>query len=317
MFKRSITQALGGKTNLRSEYISEMNRIVEQYVKIEDFNRLVKSFIEDKSSEASIWGDQSLYTHHMFSGVSETIFYRGALTELLLLTLDIVDDLQDRDHFEKAWMKCSQELAINAVLALVFGVLREIYLMNTLSTSSPLNEVSQLILNSINGQYIDLVNSVRSEEDYMNMVQKKSSSLIRFAFYMGYVDTELPESVITQMNELADCVGVLAQMSNDLKDVLRFDLKNDLLQKKRTFPILFLLNDEEDNLIKQYYQNQITKEQFLDKKIECIQFIKDSGCVEYTKVVQQLFQNRANQIFESIDGIPSWKEKLREIILKN
>jgi competence protein ComQ len=44
-----------------------------------------------------------------------------------------------------------------------------------------------------------------------------------------------------------------------------------------------------------------------------LQYIQDSGCIEYAKVVQTLCVQKADEIFGTIEALSPWKEKLREI----
>ncbi|CAK4820332.1 unnamed protein product [Aphanomyces euteiches] len=117
------------------------------------------------------------------------------------------------------------------------------------------------------------------------------------------------------MNELAYCIGAIAQIENDIQDILRFDLKNDLLHKKKTLPTLFLLAepDEEFPFIQQYYEDKLSMEEILEKKQVCIQYIQDSGCIEYSKVIQRLLIQQAELLLSSVNAKSPWKEKFAEL----
>ncbi|MDB5052963.1 MAG: isoprenyl transferase-like protein [Bacilli bacterium] len=302
---------------MQPNIIEEMIRIVDEHVYVAEFNELLKNCILDKAAEKSIWSEITQYSHYMFGGNSPSIHRLAALTEMMMLSLDIMDDLQDQDNTDKLWMKCPPKYALNAFLALLMGAINEIADIERHEEGSfPLvREVSGFIMRALDGQYSDLNDSVHTEEDYIKMIQQKSGSLIRAACYMGYGVLSLPELTVEKMNELAVCIGTIAQIENDIKDITRFDLKNDMLQKKRTLPIFYLLaeKDEDFSVIQDFYEGKLSQQQFLEKKVECIQYILDSGCIEYSRVIQRLFINQAEQILESLEAISPWKEKFREV----
>jgi len=303
-----------------SDLLNELDGLVDRNVGVAGFNDLLKRFIRDKMAERARWAEMTVAVHRMLGGASPEIYRQAAAVEAVILALDIADDLQDRDNVEKSWMQCKPEYALNAVLALMAGTFGEIAAWQSESTGKTApdaSEIGRIIMRSVNGQYKDLAQSVETEEDYIAMVREKSGSLIRLAFYTGYASVPVDPTVAESLNAIADHVGIIAQLENDLKDLLRFDLKNDLLNKKRTLPILFLLSDPDENfpLIRQYYEGSVSRGQFLQQKQACVDYIQNSGCVEYTRVIQTLFADKANELLESIPARSPWKETFRRLAL--
>jgi competence protein ComQ len=295
--------------------ISEMYRVIDAYFHVSDLNSLLKTFVQDKISEdGSIWSDFTINCHHMLGGRSPNIYAAAAQTELIILSLDIMDDLQDRDNSSKQWMTCDPAYALNAIIAFLIASISEISQNN----SSQITKVLQLIARSINGQQRDLNLTVATENDYMTMVQEKSSTLIHLSFCMGYFSLEELDPVIfAQIDEMAQYVGLAAQLSNDIRDVIRFDQKNDILQKKRTLPILYLLNQSENKFppLYQYYGGLITREDMIELKLECQEYLNQSGCIEYAKTIQFLFANKAEELLDSLPIVSPWKDKLKERVM--
>ncbi|WP_162463117.1 polyprenyl synthetase family protein [Paenibacillus psychroresistens] len=296
----------------------ELNRIVNQYFPDTVLNGLIKLFIADKAEEGSRWFEITRYSHLMLGGNSLQIDRLACLTEWVMLWFDITDDLQDRDNFSKPWMTCPPEHTLNAMLAFpiaFIGEIGELEVDNSRIRSAFISKVSYLLASAIIGQQVDLNHSVHTEQDYMQMIEKRAGVPLQFACYLGYAWLELSEEIREQMNDLALCIGVIAQIGNDMRDILSFDLKNDLLQKKRTLPIIYLLEDsrEEFPALAQYYAGEITDEVFLESKLACIQYVQDSGCLEYSRIIQSLYRQRAEEIFTELPLISPWKEKFREI----
>ncbi|RKN80592.1 polyprenyl synthetase family protein [Paenibacillus ginsengarvi] len=306
---------------MQATLLHEIEQTIDRLVPVPSFNELLKTFVRDKAGETSRWGEMTRHVHHMFGGSSAYIDRVAALTELLVLALDIADDLQDQDNAEKSWMNCPPGLSLNAVMGLLMGAVGELGRLQQeypeQSFPSP-GEVGLIVMNAVNGQYRDLVGDIVSEQDYISVVQQKSCMLLKLAYYMGYGGLPDAPAIEPQMDLLAGYIGVVSQLSNDLRDVLRYDVKNDLLHKKQTLPILYLLGDEEDEftLIRDYYQGLVERDVFLKNKIACLDYIRESGCVEYTEVIKSLFLQKAEETFDSIDAPdPEWKERFRTLIL--
>ncbi|SFL35593.1 competence protein ComQ [Paenibacillus sp. 1_12] len=298
--------------------VEEMRRIVDKYVTEPDLNELLKTFIQDKAAEGSQWSNITRYTHYMLGGDSPRIDLAAAMTEIILLSFDIIDDLQDGDNKEKPWIVCSHAFTLNGILAFLFSFMTEVSVLQESNGQAPLlmEKLGAILSQSINGQQIDLNDSISSESDYLTMIEKKSGSLLRFACSMGYLlIPDLDQRTIHTMDQLANYIGMISQLDNDIRDVLRFDVKNDLLQKKRTLPVLFLLMEKDEHFpyIQQYYNGQLTYNEFVLRKRECIHYIEDSGCIEYCKIIQSLHTDQANQLFESLPGLSPWKEKFKGI----
>lgn len=305
---------------MQAALLNEIEQTIDRLVPVANFNALLKSFASDKAGETSRWGETTRLVHFMYGGRSPHIDRLAALTELLVLALDIADDLQDRDNMDKSWMLCPPELSLNAVMGLLMGAVAE---LGRLQADYPEErfpqpgEVGQIVMNAVNGQYRDLTNDMETEQDYISVVQHKSCMLLKLAYYMGYGAAPAGTGIDEQMELLAGYAGVVYQLSNDLRDVMRYDLKNDLFHKKRTLPILYLLGDDTEDgfppILRAYYEGAITREQFLPHKEACMEYIAESGCAEYTEVIQSLFLQKAE---ETVDGLPAlspWKEQFREL----
>ncbi|MEC0227309.1 polyprenyl synthetase family protein [Paenibacillus alba] len=288
-------------------------RMIDDYVYVEELNNLLKSFIADKVQEQSLWAEITLCTHNMLGGEIVDIRRYAAVTELVNLTLDIVDDLQDQDQANKSWMQSPQASTLNAILAMLMGVVGELGQLQV--HGKLLVEITQIIARSINGQHKDIINASVSVDDYLVMTQEKSGSLFRLACFMGYLSLDCPDETIKQLHELADCIGLIHQIQNDMRDLVRYDVKNDLYFKKRTLPILYLLSVEDEAFkpLKDYYAGKITADSLLHDKEAFNQMIHDSGCLEYSRVVQSICLQKAEEIYAKLQAASPWKEKFREI----
>lgn len=298
---------------MEQEIKNHMHRLVNEHIQAEDLRALLQAWIEDKSQETSVWSDLTLCCHYMLGGSSPQIQRIAAAAELVILTLDIVDDLQDQDQPGKPWMQCPPAYALNGILAFYAAFMAE---LGRLGIPGPaLTEIGRLLSRSVNGQQKDVNGSAATAEDYLLLNQEKSGSIFRLAFHMGCIGLEVPPGTLERLDELADCIGLLHQIENDKRDIVRLDLKNDLYGRKRTLPILYLLCNEDPEflLVQDYYKGAYTPEYMGAHKAEVLKLIEDSGCLEYAGVVQSLCLQKIEEQYEGLEALPDWKKKFREL----
>ncbi|WP_010273687.1 polyprenyl synthetase family protein [Paenibacillus senegalensis] len=301
---------------MRDKVWEQAEGLVNDYIQPNDLLTLVHSYLRDKQQESCYWQQLTLYSHWMAGGSSDSIYRLAAISELFMLALDIVDDLQDQDNVDKPWMVSPPSHTLNAVLGLLnccYGELGRLKESEPFAIYPLLGEASRLAALSIEGQYRDISNAVESEEDYIIMVQQKSGSLIRLAMYFGLAVSPMSSPQLAVLDELASCLGIIAQLENDLRDVGRLDAKSDLLSRKKTLPVLYLLSYSEEDfpILQQYYEGALSKEKFLQHQDECLAFVEQSGCLQYGRAIQNLYIDRAHELFDLLEGVEEWKEKLR------
>ncbi|WNR45075.1 polyprenyl synthetase family protein [Paenibacillus roseipurpureus] len=290
-----------------------MARIMDDYKLDEDLKLLLTSCLSDQETSTLSWAKITLCVHAMLGGTSPDIYRRAAVTELIILILDIVDDLQDQDNESKPWMKVELASALNAVLALIVGMIGELGKLQ--ASGNMLSDISTIIARSINGQHKDVTQAVSTVDAYLWMTQEKSGSLFRLACYMGYADTGCSEAVIDQLHQVADCVGLLHQIQNDVRDLVRFDEKSDLIARKRTLPILYLLSVEDEAFlpVKAYYEGQVSAAYLMKNQEKVQALIQDSGCLEYARIVQTVCVQKAEEIYADLLAQSPWKEEFRDM----
>ncbi|MEB3102203.1 polyprenyl synthetase family protein [Ferviditalea candida] len=304
---------------MRDTVVEQMRDIVDRYMHHPKLNELVLECVQEKIGEQKVWSEHVLNCHFFLGGSSPYIERLAANLELIVLAGDILDDLQDQDHQQKVWLQAPPALALNAAVAMLTAAFGDISTLSAqhseLAENRVVEQVSRLLALSLNGQHGDLCNDMESEQGYLSMAAEKSGSLIRLAFMLGYAPLRQPDrTTIERLDQIAVNIGVMAQLENDLRDVLSFDEKNDLLGRKRTLPIQYLLRYSEEDLplFKQYFEGAATRETFLESRTETLEFVRQSGCVEYTRAVQMLLFNETEELFMSIPGDPHWKSKFRE-----
>ncbi|MFC0214110.1 polyprenyl synthetase family protein [Paenibacillus chartarius] len=305
---------------MKSVVVNALSALIDAHFPDEPLNGLLRAAVKLKQEERSIWGELTDTAYRMFGGASERIAHRTAVAELVLLALDIVDDLQDEDNVNAVWMQSPRALALNAVLALYALAAVELAAGEGRGAEA-LASFGRMLAESVNGQQRDIDGNIGSEDEYVEMAARKSGSLYRLACMLGYtlVDPPLDPSVVSTMDELALCAGMIAQLENDLNDVLRFDVKSDLLGRKKTIATLFLLRGSAEEFpgLLDYYEGRMSVERFLQLQPDIAAYVSGSGCIEYTRAIQHLYREQAEPLLARLPVSDAWRERFRELLNLN
>src|SRR5699024_8415249 len=226
-----------------------------------------------------------------------------AAIEILILSYDILDDIEDDDCKGKPWLTETQDssLVLNATTALLFT--SQSVIMNTDFKNKEI-AISILLyfsLQSINGQQKVVLNICMSEAEYIDMTIKKSGSLVALSCLIGAVlaTCKYPKEI----EMYSYYIGVVGQINNDLEDIKSTNDKNDILNKKLTLPIIYILNikDKKHQIFYDYFNDKIDKEVFLKSKDKVYRNFIESGAIVYTKVIKKIYQTKIKNQLEKLD----------------
>lgn len=251
------------------------------------------AFIDFQSEKGFPFGELLVLHYKMFNGEeTEEIYTVAAAVEMLILSFDILDDFEDDDFQDQPW-SVESNLALNATTALLFlsaNVIRKTSFKNAGKAIAILQEYA---LRSIHGQHQDLLNRSKSEEHYVQMTMEKSGSLVALACLVGTALATDPAPI--EVETYAKYIGLVGQINNDLADIEAWGEKNDLLNKKFSLPIIYLLNcnDEQLGFVHDYYENKVDKGVILKQQKLISEKFVQTGAVTYTEVMRKVYQNKA------------------------
>lgn len=262
----------------------------------DELRQIIYEFKEEKKKTGFSFGTLCIihYKEHT-DFFNEEIYLVAAAIELIILSSDIIDDLQDQDT-DYIWTK-APALSLNAVLAMLKIASKVISNSTFKHRSLALKIVDEYILLSINGQQLDLLNACQDESSYLNMIEQKSGSLTAMSCLVGFGLAS--GTISTQVEKYAKAIGVIQQIKNDFKDLTKWSSKNDLINRKYSLPIIYLLsqNDENSAKIKKYY-NKEAGINILDKPtIENILLSKTSV---YILAIKNIYKNKSLPIIKSL-----------------
>lgn len=260
------------------------------------------------------FGELLVLHYNQFNGIAtEEIYAVAAAVEALILSFDMLDDFEDEDCTDKPW-STQTNLALNSTTALLFLSVDAIRATDFPNKDQAIAILIHYSLRSINGQHRDLLNSSRNEKDYIEMTIEKSGSLVALACLIGAVlaTDDYPKEIAIY----SELIGLVGQISNDLKDVTTWNEKNDLLNKKYTLPIIYLLNhpDEELQLIRDYYHDQLSADEIIQNRELISRKLVETGAITYTEVIKKMHQNRALNEVKKLTIDQHYMDRLIEYI---
>ncbi|MCD5324314.1 MULTISPECIES: polyprenyl synthetase family protein [Pontibacillus] len=294
---------------LRDEEIGErMLEALQKESKDDSFMELLHTFVQSKQQEGFSFA-KMVYLHYLlFGGKDRSVVLQGAAgMEAFILGLDILDDLEDQDGSERDWME-QQALSMNGSTGLILAAVKMVGEVD--STGQAVAQLSQFGIGAVTGQHHDLLGDLQSEEAYIQMVERKSGSLMALACQLGTILAK--GEYDSRVKGYGVEFGCTAQLANDLEDALRLDQTNDILHKKRTLPVLKLLEEEGpfSDRLRQYYEGAIGQDEFLKRKQETFQFVSQSTALTYSRVKKRVWQLSAIDGVKKVDGDEAVKARL-------
>ncbi len=290
----------------------EFRDSLQAYFVVPHLYELGIACVEEKLRESMLFGKLTVLHYRIFEGTGDGIFRAAAAVELMVLSLDIIDDLQDKDNKGMAWNQMAPEIALNIALGLL-TLSQQMLLTSEFPlewTHEAVQVMSKQILTAINGQTTDLQNDITSEEDYLCMVRQKSAALLVAACMIGTLLATGEWNA--QVRDYAEELGIAAQIKNDIRDLVNWENKNDFWNRKKTLPTLYLLESisEEEGWILDYFEQRLQLEDVLHRKEEIERILEQSGTLLYTSVRMRTHYYNYLDMVNKL-GIDSyWKEQI-------
>ena len=144
------------------------------------------------------------------------------------------------------------------------------------------------------------------------MVEKKSGSLVAMACVIGALLAGKDD--IATLETYARYIGIAAQIDNDLDALYNWDKKADIQAKKKSLPILYMLESKQNNLWKRYFNNDIDYDRMYVQKEKALQQMEQEGAIYYAKVMSQIYKEKALQEIEKLDVDDAYKSVLKTFI---
>ncbi len=262
----------------------------------DELKTMLKRFKAEKVDTGYSFGKLCFWHYEAFVDcLNDDIYKVAAAIELLILSYDIIDDLQDKDS-DYIWSK-TPELALNVALAMLVMSSKAIHNTTFEHKNMALRLLQEYALRSISGQQLDVLNDCQDEQSYLQMIDQKSGSLTAMSCVIG--EALAKGEMTTEVEEYGKYIGIIQQIKNDIQGLKTWGPKNDLLNKKYSLPIIYLMS--QNNSVSKYVINYYNKDivTFLDKNaIE--NELQNGGAIRYAITIKNLYKLKALNNLENV-----------------
>ena len=228
--------------------------------------------------------------------------YRGAsLIELLHTATLVHDDVVDDANYRRGFFSINA-LWKNKIAVLVGDYLlsrglllsvehKEYHLLEIVSTA--MKEMSE-------GELLQMEKARRlniTEEVYFDIIRQKTASLIASCCAAGASSVSADEATIEKMRLFGEKVGMAFQIKDDLFDYGTKEIGKpvgiDIKEKKLTLPLIYALQKASWNEKRRIINIVKNKSHVSSKVNEVIEFVRQSGGLEYAIKVMQEYKEEA------------------------
>ena len=310
-----MTSAISKLSELLSEKVSKTNEVIE-----ENLSSKETPIIGDIASHLINSGGKrvrpllTLVASKLFDYEGEKDTFLAAAIEYIhsatLLHDDVIDRSEKRRGLKTAnliWTNKYSVLVGDFLFSRAFQLMvktKSLKIMRTLSDASAIISQGEILQVGIERK-LDA-----SQEDYLKVIQGKTSALFSAACQAGAEITEASDSQIKALRVYGECIGTSFQLIDDLLDYLGDENEmgkntgNDFFEKKITLPIIHAYEHSsapEKKFIKETFQKTTLNQADLNTFLEILENRKS---LLFTKNQASIWTERsinALQIIENSD----------------
>ena len=233
--------------------------------------------------------------------MNEKVYRAASVIELIHTASLVHDDVVDSSNMRRGFF------SLNALWKNKIAVLVGDYLLSKgmlLCIENQDFDILKIISGSVKemsqGELLQIEKSRRlniDEETYLEIIKKKTASLISSCCALGAASTNSSQKIIDELSSFGQKIGMAFQIKDDLFDYGENKIGKptgiDLKEKKLTLPFIYALNNSDPDKRK-WLKNSI-KNHNLDKKRikEVISFVKEIGGIDYTIEKLNKFHKKA------------------------
>lgn len=248
--------------------------------------------------------------------------YRGASLVELLHTASLVHDDVVDDANERRGLFSVNALWKNKVAVLVgdFLLAKGLLLSVNNDELQLLKIVSHAVEQMSEGELLQIEKARKldiKEDIYYEIIRKKTASLIASCCASGACSAQADKDTVEKMRLFGEKVGLAFQIKDDLFDFGLDDVGkpvgNDIKEKKMTLPLIYALQNTNTaqkrhiiKLVKNHNENP-------EKVAEVINFVRNSGGLDYAK--EKMFQYQ-QEAFDILNDFPDneYKKGLQDLV---
>lgn len=161
------------------------------------------------------------------------------------------------------------------------------------------------------GELLQLAHSQRvdfSEEDYLDVIHKKTAHLWGTCFAIGAMATQSPDAQVHPMCQAGEHMGMAFQIQDDILDYGTHDtgkqLGMDLGEGKRTLPLIYALRQANAPVRTQMEQIVQSSQKNTQQRQAIVDFVQTSGGIEYAQRVAGRYCQQALELLQDLPDTP-------------
>lgn len=241
----------------------------------------------------------------LIGDVNEKTFRGASMIELIHTATLVHDDVVD-ESFKRRNFFSINALWKNKVAVLVGDYLlsKSVLLSTDHKDFDLLAVISRTIREMSEGELLQLEKARKldiTEEVYYEIIRQKTATLIAACCEVGVLSNDADEVLAKKMQDFGTYTGMAFQIKDDLFDYLSSNMIGkpvgiDIKEQKMTLPLIYILKNASEKDYK-YYFDTIKRYNNQPKRVkELIDFVKQSGGLDYAIGVMKDFQQKAKNI---------------------
>lgn len=278
------------------------------------------SFYLTKAGGKMIRPCLTLISAEAVGGKKEDVYYTSAAIELIHTFSLIHDDIMDDDDMRrgmpsvhKVWDENVAILSGDTLFSKAFELICKDN-VEPAQVSKSIATVADACIKICEGQALDISFEGRydvSEEEYMEMIFKKTGALICAATKSGAIMGGATEEVVDRLYNYGRLIGLAFQIQDDYLDLVSDEqslgkpIGSDIVKGKMTLIVVNALenaNDEDSETLLKILKNPNSNADDVDVAIE---IFNKYGAIEYARNIAQQNVNEAKQLIEILPDTQS------------
>jgi len=244
----------------------------------------------------------------MCGPIVEKTYNAASLIELLHTASLVHDDVVD-DSYERRGMFSINALWKNKIAVLIGDYMFSQGMLLALNNDALdiFKIISKAMTEIVEGELLQIEKARKlniKEEIYYDIIRQKTATLIAASCSAGAASTSNDEVLIEKFRLFGEKIGIAFQIKDDLFD---FGFDNvgkptgiDIKEKKMTLPLIYALNNA-DYSTRRKMMNIVKRHNEDKRKVaEVIDFVRNSGGMDYANTKMLEYQKEALDILETL-----------------
>ena len=253
--------------------------------------------------------------------INDTTYRGAALIELLHTATLVHDDVVDDAWYRRGFF------SLNALWKNKIAVLVGDYLLSRgllLSVENKDFELLRIVSNAVRvmseGELLQMEKARNldiSQQVYFEIIRQKTASLFASCCEVGACSVDAKKEFIEKARLFGEKVGIAFQIKDDLFDYgtrqIGKPLGIDIKERKLTLPLIHALSNAKW-LQKRKIINIVKNHNEVPRKVEeVINFVRNSGGIEYAEKVMKSYHSEAMKILNSFND-SVYKQSLEQLV---